>query len=160
MSSSNQNLNGSNSELVKAAAAGLQQEISHVWDLMKTCGHGLEEQTVALANLARQAGMLLVEWRGQEQMRFEFWNEFFREHQAELLMTDRVHSLQVVLERDIRVDEGALEDVRRLILMIRGVIAVEPVLASMDSAMAEERARHELRIQLSTLAVGSNRRVI
>lgn len=70
--------------LPQRAAAGLQKEIAHVWGLMKVCSGGVEEKVIELTNLARQNGMLLLEWRGHEQMRFEFWNEFYRNHAAEL----------------------------------------------------------------------------
>ena len=69
-------------------------------------------------------------------------------------MTDRIHSLLVVLEHDIREDEGALEDIGRMISMIRGVVSVKPVRASPDSLMAEQRAAYELRTKIANMLRG------
>ena len=57
-------------------------------------------------------------------------------------MTDRYHSLTVVLEQDIRTDdaEGLIDTIKRL----RGVLSVTGEVADLDSHMAEDRARREL----------------
>lgn len=57
-------------------------------------------------------------------------------------MTDRVHSLTVVLKEDTRVDD--VESISNAIRMVRGVISVEGNVADSTSYMAEERARQEL----------------
>ena len=57
-------------------------------------------------------------------------------------MTDRYHTLTVVLEADIRTDdaEGLIEAIKRM----RGVLSVAGEVSDLDSHMAEERARREL----------------
>lgn len=57
-------------------------------------------------------------------------------------MTDRFHSLQVILEKDVRSDdaEATMNAIRR----IRGVAEVTGIVADMDSNMAQVRARLEL----------------
>lgn len=57
-------------------------------------------------------------------------------------MTDRFHSLTVVLEKDIRSDdaEGLIQAIRHM----RGVLSVTGRVSDPDSHMAEERARREL----------------
>ena len=57
-------------------------------------------------------------------------------------MTDRVHSLTVVLDHDIRVDD--VETLANAIRMLKGVLNVTGEVSDMTSYMAEERARHEL----------------
>lgn len=57
-------------------------------------------------------------------------------------MTDRLHSLTVVLERDIRDDDA--EPILAAIRMIRGVQSVTGQVADIDSHIAESRARREL----------------
>lgn len=57
-------------------------------------------------------------------------------------MTDRIHSLTVVLERDIREDD--IEPLILSIKMLRHVLDVKEHVADAVSHMAEERARHEL----------------
>lgn len=57
-------------------------------------------------------------------------------------MTDRVHSLTVVLDSDIRED-----DIQRwveAICLLKHVISVTPRVANLDSHMAEERAKRDL----------------
>ena len=57
-------------------------------------------------------------------------------------MTDRYHSLTVVLEKDIRTDDAeALTDA---IKMMRGVLSVSGTVAGIESHMAEERALRHL----------------
>lgn len=56
-------------------------------------------------------------------------------------MTDRVHSVLVVFDKDIRDDD--LEHLIELFRWLKGVVAVEPNVSDVASMMAEERARHE-----------------
>lgn len=57
-------------------------------------------------------------------------------------MTTRVHSVQVVLERDIREDD--VEPLLNAIAQLKGVLRVVPAESTSVSIMAEERAKHEL----------------
>ena len=57
-------------------------------------------------------------------------------------MTDRIHSLTVTLERDIREDD--LDQITNAIKMIKGVLSVAEHVADSASYMAEMRARAEL----------------
>ncbi len=57
-------------------------------------------------------------------------------------MTDRVHTLTVVLDHDFRVDDA--ESIIDAIGMVKGVLSVTGVVADSTSYMAEERARHDL----------------
>lgn len=57
-------------------------------------------------------------------------------------MTDRYHSLIVVLEKDIREDDA--RSLIGAIRLLRGVLEVSGVVADLDSMMAEERARREI----------------
>lgn len=57
-------------------------------------------------------------------------------------MTDRFHSLTVVLEKDIRSDDA--ESLMQAIKHMRGVISVSGNVADFVHHMAQERARHEL----------------
>jgi len=57
-------------------------------------------------------------------------------------MTDRFHTLTVVLEHDIRDDDA--QALISAIGQLRGVLSVTGVVADLDSHMARERARHEL----------------
>lgn len=57
-------------------------------------------------------------------------------------MTDRIHSLTVVLENDIRIDDA--ESLISAIKQLRLVIAVEPNVSDPSSVMATVRARDEL----------------
>lgn len=54
-------------------------------------------------------------------------------------MTDRIHSLTVVLEQNIREDDvqGLIDAIARL----RHVLSVRPHVANIETHMAEERAR-------------------
>jgi len=61
-------------------------------------------------------------------------------------MTDRVHSLTVVLKHDYRTDD--VENIMAAIRMISGVISVDASIANPDSWMAESRAKNELRKKL------------
>lgn len=57
-------------------------------------------------------------------------------------MTDRYHSLTVVLDADMRVDDA--EVLMSAIRQFRGVAGVTGVVADMASHMAEARARRDL----------------
>jgi deferrochelatase/peroxidase EfeB len=61
-------------------------------------------------------------------------------------MTDRVHSLVVVIENDTRVD--CVQPLIDAISQLRGVVSVKGEIADFDSHMAEQRARRELREKL------------
>jgi len=57
-------------------------------------------------------------------------------------MTDRYHSITVVLERDIRDDDA--ECILNAIKMIRGVLSVNPHISDFNTHTAIERVRSEL----------------
>lgn len=57
-------------------------------------------------------------------------------------MTDRVHSLTVVLENDVRADD--LVPLIQAIEQLRGVLAVKQHVTDIVTVMAQERARREL----------------
>lgn len=57
-------------------------------------------------------------------------------------MTDRFHSLTVVLDKDMRDDDA--ENIIKAICCLRGVISVSGHVADITSRMAEDRARHVL----------------
>jgi len=61
-------------------------------------------------------------------------------------MTDRFHSLTVVLERDTRDDD--CESLILAIKQLRGVMSVTGTVATPDSHMAEQRALMTLRKKL------------
>ena len=57
-------------------------------------------------------------------------------------MTDRYHSVAVVLKKDVREDDA--EFILNAIRMIKGVLSVKPYIADHVAHMAEERAKKEL----------------
>lgn len=57
-------------------------------------------------------------------------------------MTDRYHSLTVILAKDIRDDDA--EHILNAITMIKGVLSAESHISDLDSHMAESRAKQEL----------------
>lgn len=57
-------------------------------------------------------------------------------------MTDRYHSISVVLEKDIRDDDA--QCILDAIGMIKGVLSVKPHISDVMTNMAEERARRDL----------------
>lgn len=57
-------------------------------------------------------------------------------------MTDRYHSLTVVLEQNTRDDDA--KHIIDAIQMLRGVLSVTGNVANLESHLAEERARHDL----------------
>jgi hypothetical protein len=58
-------------------------------------------------------------------------------------MTDRIHSLTVVLSHDIREDD--IQPLITAIRLLKPVLSVVTHVTDDDSYMAEERARQELR---------------
>lgn len=58
-------------------------------------------------------------------------------------MTDRIAAFTVVLDRDIREDD--VEPLLTAIRLLRGVLTVEPHVASLDMQIAHARAKAELR---------------
>lgn len=61
-------------------------------------------------------------------------------------MTDRIHSINVVLKENTRVDDA--EYILNAIRMIKGVIAADGNVADLESHMAESRARIDLHEKL------------
>ena len=61
-------------------------------------------------------------------------------------MTDRVHSLTVVLEHDYRADD--VEKIVDTLYQIRGVLSVDEHISDVTSHMSEARAKQELREKL------------
>ncbi len=61
-------------------------------------------------------------------------------------VTDRVHSITVVLDQDIRVDD--VQPIVDAIRMLRGVIAAKPNVRDLGAYVAEQRVRVELRERL------------
>ena len=57
-------------------------------------------------------------------------------------MTDRIHSINVVLEKDIRVDDA--ERILEAICMIKGVLTAEGNISDFETHMATARAKSEL----------------
>ena len=57
-------------------------------------------------------------------------------------MTDRYHSLTVVLEKDVRTDDA--EPIINAIRMVKGVLSVSGKVSNIESHVAQERARFEL----------------
>jgi len=62
-------------------------------------------------------------------------------------MTDRIHALTVVLDRDYRDDD--VEHITKAIEMIRGVASVDLHVTQMEDHMARERVRRELALTIS-----------
>lgn len=61
-------------------------------------------------------------------------------------MTDRINSITVVLDEDIRVDDA--ECILNAIRMVKHVLSVEGNVADFESHMAEERARAKVHEQV------------
>lgn len=57
-------------------------------------------------------------------------------------MTDRLKGFVVTLEEDHREDDA--EPIADALMMIKGVISVEPVVRNVDDLMNRERVRREL----------------
>ncbi len=66
-------------------------------------------------------------------------------------MTDKFHSLTVVLEKDIREDDA--EPIINAIRMVKGVLTATPHIADVNFTVAQSRARRELRKALAQLIV-------
>lgn len=71
-------------------------------------------------------------------------------------MTDRVHSLTVALEHDIRDDD--VEPLIQAIRMLRGVLSVTGEVVTSETWMAQERARKQLGEQLIEIVYPKTRR--
>lgn len=61
-------------------------------------------------------------------------------------MTDRYHSIAVVLKKDVREDDA--EFILNAIRMIKGVLSVKPHVSDHVAHMAEERAKKELEAKI------------
>lgn len=61
-------------------------------------------------------------------------------------MTDRVHALTVVLDRDIRIDD--LEPLVTAISLLRGVASVTSTVTTSSDFIARERVRIEMRTRM------------
>lgn len=61
-------------------------------------------------------------------------------------MTDRIKALTVVLEHDIRTDD--IEPLITSIMLLRGVLSVRTHVVEIDSHVAEQRAKNDLRKKL------------
>lgn len=57
-------------------------------------------------------------------------------------MTDRLRGVIVTFQKDIRTDDA--ETLILAIEQLRNVLSVKPVVATIDSHISEERAKHEL----------------
>lgn len=57
-------------------------------------------------------------------------------------MTDRIKAFTVVLDEDYRTDD--VEQIHKALLMIKGVLSVEPLVADAMDHVARQRARAEL----------------
>ena len=57
-------------------------------------------------------------------------------------MTDRIHSITLILENDMRVDDA--ESLIHAARHLRGVIAVKGNVSDSTAYMAEERAKNQL----------------
>jgi hypothetical protein len=64
-------------------------------------------------------------------------------------MTDRYHSLTVILDNDIRSDDAT--PILDAIMMIKGVIGVKGLVSDPETWMAQERAKRELQKKLLEL---------
>ena len=64
-------------------------------------------------------------------------------------MTDRAHSITIVLARDVRVDD--LEPLMEAMRHLRGVLSVSSVVSDPQSHMAEMRAKDDLRTKFFAL---------
>lgn len=64
-------------------------------------------------------------------------------------MTDRIHSLTVILDKDYRDDD--VKVISNAIRMIRGVIEVKEHVADLNSKMAEAMAESRMRTKIFEL---------
>lgn len=61
-------------------------------------------------------------------------------------MTDRIKGFVVTLDKDYRVDD--VEEIRRALLMVKGVLSVDSSVADISDHMNRERVRIELHEKL------------
>lgn len=61
-------------------------------------------------------------------------------------MTDRHVAYTVILERDVREDDA--EQISRALRMVKGVLKVKPIIGTIEQEIANDRARHELQMDL------------
>ena len=61
-------------------------------------------------------------------------------------MTDRRAGYLVTLERDIREDDA--QPIMDAIMMLKGVLNVEPVVADINAAIAENRVRADFALKI------------
>ncbi len=61
-------------------------------------------------------------------------------------MTDRLKAFVVTLDHDIREDDA--DPILSALRMVRGVLSVDPVTATMDDDIARRRVRYELEMKL------------
>ncbi len=61
-------------------------------------------------------------------------------------MTDRLKGFTVVLDADYRTDD--VEQIKQALLMVKGVLNVQPILATPDDWMNRTRVKHELQEKL------------
>ena len=57
-------------------------------------------------------------------------------------MTDRIHSITVTLEKDMRVDDAV--QLMEAITMLKGVLKADGNVTDVNNHVAQERAKHEL----------------
>jgi hypothetical protein len=62
-------------------------------------------------------------------------------------MTDRYNALTIVLEKNMREDDA--EGLIQALQMMRGVASVTPIVADVQSHIAYERARNDLRSRVT-----------
>jgi hypothetical protein len=62
-------------------------------------------------------------------------------------MIDRVNSLTVILEKDVRPHEE-IEDTIAAIKQLRGVLTVESNVSDLSVAVASQRVKHEVGLEL------------
>lgn len=61
-------------------------------------------------------------------------------------MTDRINGFTVVLSKDIREDD--FEAIKNAVLMIKGVLSIEPNIVTSDDFMAKVQSKAEFRNKL------------
>ena len=70
-------------------------------------------------------------------------------------MTDRLHSLTVVLSENLRTDDAA--PLIAAISQLKGVLSVTGIVADFSDHMAVERARHDLGTKLWSVLYGDKK---
>lgn len=61
-------------------------------------------------------------------------------------MTDRIHSITIILDKDYRIDDA--KPLIKALHQFRGVIEVKPNVSNIESLMAYSRARTDLQTKL------------